>query len=193
MIITRINEHGSFDMSTEIVHRNNAKKHHNIKFGNRSKGLWRVTFGIDKRIANIDNNPEPVWLDKTNYILNPVMKDGRQIMDAKNNGIYYIGIEKNIVSKDINKNIDVLAFIEIPNNFYRQVTYKVTGECMVIATGYNGHIINNITYSSPCPVILIKKNMELNWIGLNKEGKKVEQDISYLDGKWYIGKITIDS
>ena len=187
MKLVLVNSNGQFDVSTDIVSVNNKPKYHNIKFGSKTSGLWRLSFGVDKRIANVIDDPMSVSLTDDDYILNPVINmDGIQRTDKRGNGIFYI-------SKDSKANeserSSILALIEIPNNFYRNVTIKLSGSCMNIGTGFNGHNINNVIYSSPYPVVLIKKDMELIWTGLDKDGKTVTQTITYGTNGWYTSEI----
>ncbi len=186
MKLARINETDIFDVSTEIISYNNNKQHHNVKFGSKLKGLWRVTFGISKSIATVEKNPEPIWLLEDTYTLNPIIKKGKQLKDNRGNSIYYLDKDENISEADKKS---ILLFVEIPNYFYKNIDFTLTGNCLLIAKGYNGNLINDVMYSSPYPVILIKGNMELIWIGYNKDNLEVSQTINYVDGKWFIGEI----
>jgi len=186
MKIIGINKDGIFNMATEVVTSPQGKTHHNIKFGSKTKGLWRLSYGIDKRVVDPNVHKEPVWLTGSHYILNPVMRQGRQVKDNRGNGIYYITTKQHL-SEEEKK--DTLAFIELPNNFYRHVQFDLKGNCILIGTGYNGYNIDNVVYGVPYPVVLIKDDMKLTWTGVDKEGKKIRQEIAYIGGEPYISDI----
>jgi len=180
--LTGIGRYDLYDICTEIVERSNGKKHHNIKFGSRDRGLWRVSLGVDNKMINVDNDPLPVWLNKDNYSLIPLLSkdDGKQRLDARGNPMYFISFIKNPTEAEKN---DVLAFIEIPNVFYRNITFEIEGGAKLISVGYNGQTINGVTYSSPCPIVLIKDGMVLKWKGFDKDNNIVTQTISYINNK----------
>lgn len=171
-------------IASTVKNKNKTKEYYNIKHGGRGEGLHTYKMGMDERIFKVDKSE--LILNDDNYILIPIYRQKKQLKDKADNFMYYISTDQ----MEDHKN-DHIVFWEIPNKFYTDVKYEITGDVNTIACGTIGRSRGNVNYTSPAPILEVYGECTLSWTAIDNNGRKLEQVFTFEDGKWNIGTVNI--
>lgn len=157
---------------------------YNIKHGGQGENLFMYTIGLNKKLFSPEAMSDTIELDDNTYILLPVYVDKKHKQDSKGNYLYFISIDHMDNHKE-----DYIILWEIPNKLYTEVTYTINGDASELGSGISGRSRGSTNYTSPSPVLEIYGECELCWTGVNANGIKHKQIISFKNGDWNIGAI----
>ena len=170
-----------------ITNKNNGAKHFNIRHGSASEGLHDYVIYTDNRYFKPEENENEGAFNDDDYILKPVYKNDIHIQDRKDN--YSYTISKDDV-EDHKK--DYIVLWEIPNKFYTDVKYEVSGNAIVLGTGYSGRVREGTLFSSPAPVLEVYGTTTLEWSGI-RDNVLYKQKVTFKDDQWSIGQVIKDT
>jgi len=157
---------------------------YNVKHGSRGEGLFTYTIGVDKRLFKPTNSNDKLSFDDNNYILLPIYDKKQHKKDSKNNYLYFISTDR----MEEHKN-DYIVLWEIPNRFYTDVSYDISGDVKLIGEGSLGRSRGSNIFTSPAPVLEVYGNCKLEWSGHDSKSTVYSQVITFKDGLWNIGKL----
>ena len=157
--------------------------HFNIRHGSASEGLHDYIIYMDRRYFKPEDNVTEKVLNDDDYILKPVYKNNIHIQDRKDNYSYTLSRDE---VEDHKK--DYIILWEIPNKFYSDVKFDVSGNAIILGTGYSGRVRDGKVYSSPAPVLEVYGTTTLEWSGI-RDDKLYKQIITFKDDQWNIGQV----
>ncbi len=157
--------------------------HFNIRHGSASEGLHDYIIYMDRRYFKPEDNITEKILNDDDYILKPVYKNNIHIQDRKDNYSYTLSRDE---VEDHKK--DYIILWEIPNKFYSDVKFDVSGNAIILGTGYSGRVRDGKVYSSPAPVLEVYGTATLEWSGI-RDDKLYKQIITFKDDQWNIGQV----
>lgn len=160
-------------IATAIPNKNH-KLYFNIMLGTRGKPYKFYTIYLASKHFKAKKVKEELELKGNGYLIQPVKDKGQVIKDKHGNTCYCIyKSELNTYEKDI-----VLIW-EVPNRYYTNISYNISGDAMVLAEACYGKYRFGVNYMSPIPVLEIFGDCELTWTGIDRQNNKVGQVIKY--------------
>jgi len=157
-----------------------GKDYFNIKHGSIGKGLHKYSMGIAKSLTE-DIEADHLKLETCNFDILPIRK-GKDIQkDRFGNAMYYL-----IENRNSSQRSDLLAFWEIPDKGLNAVSFKIDGNVVELAKGYNGKDRELKTTKVPAPVLEITGDCTLTWCGTDDDGVCYGQHLVYKDHEWVI-------
>jgi len=159
-------------IADKYVDSNSGKVHFNINHGSRGTNTWRWYACLHDLYFKSEESH--ITLDGDAYELDPVMRNGSPLVDSKDNQCYNVVMDNDPCHKN-----DILLLWTIPGRGYDNVEYSVTGNIELIGEGSSGKSRLEGAASYPSPILLISGDCKLHWSGVNSNGDKVSQNISY--------------
>lgn len=176
MKLLRLHNNSTSEVIAKLdIRKNNKKPYYKVTHGSFEPGYHGYILPIEDRVFNLkENNPPEQILMGNYYILKPILKDKIQSKDINQQPRYKL-------TKDdlIDHQQDILLFWEIPNNYFTNVKYKISGNCVEIASGKVGKVRNNKRYISPAPILEIMGDCKLVWTAKDIQGKSIKQTVEY--------------
>lgn len=158
----------------------------NIRHGGIGGSSYYCSISVHKDLGQPADMGETMQMTQQNYTLIPIYdkKNERFKKDRKGNSVYYV-TEDNI---NDHRN-DYVALWDIPNKLYKDVKYTIIGKATVLAEGSKAIVRDDITYTSPSPILEILGPCKLFWSAKTMDGMYTGQEIEF-DGKdWTCGNV----
>ncbi len=186
MKIISLGSQGLKKVKTVVITSKSNAKYHNVRHGSHQSGFWAYTLGVSNRLHKVNDDEDKVELIDDNYILLPIKRNGKQIIDGRGNGMYYLDSDN--IDEHTN---DYIVLWNIPNNFYKDVKYEVSKNVLELGVGFSGKVRGDDIYISPSPLLEVTGNAVLRWTGVDKDGNKLKQVIKFNGDIWTVGDIDI--
>ncbi|MCI4435726.1 MAG: hypothetical protein JHC33_02800 [Ignisphaera sp.] len=172
-------------VATPFKNKRNNRLYYNIQHGikdtTHNSKTWKYVCELRINDFIPENESDTISLSNNNYTFKPVRHNGETVKDLKGNNVYIVGINNAATDKN-----DVIVFWEIPNKYYTDVKYTITGDCSIIGLGVNGKERDGKIYTSPAPVVEVLGDCILYWSGKTENNTIITQTIKYnhKNGSW---------
>lgn len=186
MRIIELNNLGVRTPVAKVFQSLDNKLYFNYKVGLRYKDCKEYTLSFSNKDYSPTSKDDILILDKDNYNVVPVYKNGELAKDRNNNQIYTVR-EDNTVSHRSNS----LVIWELPNNDYVDVTYQLDGSVSKLADASSGVYRNDTMYVTQILILSVYGDCVLTASFKDSEGKSYTKSYTYnyKADKWDIGEI----
>lgn len=178
MLFKKVGKDNVEDVIAQLVIVNNTR-HYNIKYGDLSNG-WLISIGVsDDIFINELYDKEPtVTLDKSNYILIPIKRNGNSIYDKKGNALYFVG------ESEMDSSGAYVVF-DIPFNDINTLSYEASNNVDILSKAckeLDGVVVE-------LPLVYMKQNSTITFIADTKQGIR-KKEVTFTEDKTFRISIT---
>ena len=136
----------------------------------------QYTLSIDSKLAKPKEESDIFVLEDETLTIKPIYVRGSLVKNKRNEQLYTITAERSGMPDK-----DMFVFWYIPANRCKHgdVTYTLQGNVNLIAEARYAKDRGEVIFSTPAPVLEIYGNCVLTWSGVDLDGKKHGQSITY--------------
>lgn len=186
MRIIELNNLGVRTPVAKVYQNKEGKLYYNYKIGLKYKDCKEYTLSFSNKDYTPNTKDDVLILDKDNYNIVPVYKNGELAKDRNNNQVYTVR-EDNTVSHRSHS----LVIWELPNNDFVDIKYELEGSVAKLADASSGVYRNDTMYITQILMLSVHGDCKLTASFKDSEGKSYVKTYTYkcLTDKWDIGEI----